>query len=182
VAVRGGPGSSWPGFGVASTKPSSVEAAVERCMHLVDVENLAGRGHRDPAAVAAASAEFRQTAGVAGGDLVVVGCDRTPSHRFAVSALWRGSRVVAGRGPDGADVALLAAADEERLRSGRFGTVVIGSGDRIFAPLTAALAGVGVRVVVVARPGSLAASLRDVAYEVRWLRFTVASPDALTAA
>src|SRR5438874_1457935 len=93
-----------------------------RTLHLVDLENLAGEARFDPAALAGTIEAYRASVSFRPGDHVVVGCDR----RLAVlaGAVWPGARLVVGSGPDGADHALLAAADPDELAA-RYDRVVI---------------------------------------------------------
>lgn len=139
-----------------------------RCLHMIDIENLAGPGHRCLEALAFATGAYRATAPVTAGDLVVVACDRAPEKRFQVGLLWPAAQRLSAHGPDGADRALLMALDPAWLAS-RFSTVTIGSGDGAFADLARTLRARGVEVGVVARRGSLARDLRIVACQVRYV-------------
>ena len=69
---------------------------------------------------------------------------------------------------DGADLALLESA-AWAVKTGNFGRVVIGSGDRIFLVALEWFEGVGVPVEVVARRDALAVALRTRARSVRYI-------------
>lgn len=92
-----------------------------------------------------------------GSEQVVIGT----SHVGVVAAGlgWRGPRLVARSGENGADLALLEVLTEERVEE-RFDEVVLVSGDGIFTEAVAALAAVGVEVTVVAHPGRCSKRLR----------------------
>src|SRR4051812_21791318 len=107
-----------------------------RTLHLIDAENLAGERHIDPTAVTAAGSTYRDHIAVGAYDHVWVGCH--PQLAYAVRQGWPSARILIGHGPDGADNALLAAADQVDLSS-RFDRVVVASGDGIFAALVAGL-------------------------------------------
>jgi hypothetical protein len=128
-----------------------------RTLHLIDVENLAGGRAAGPKAVAPALAAYRRTIDVATDDHVVLGSG--PLLAVAAGRAWPGGRLVVGRGVDGADRALLRAADPTFLAA-RFDRIVVASGDHAFAGLVGELRARGVAVVVVSRPGALSADLR----------------------
>ncbi len=81
---------------------------------------------------------------------------------------WPGSRIVVGRGIDGADQRLVEDLIDEP-QAARSSTVVIASGDKYFADAARSLRSRGVHVVVVARQFSLASSLKEAASEVRYI-------------
>lgn len=109
---------------------------------------------------------YRARVEVADGDLVVIA-----SSHHAAPATWFGwspTRRLVRSGPSGADRALVDVIYREGVED-RFGSVVIGSGDRIFATPAAWLQARGLDVSVVARrPRSiskqLAFAVRDVSY------------------
>jgi hypothetical protein len=104
--------------------------------------------------------EYRRQVRVGESDLVVLGTNGYLA--FATKAAWPGALVRIGRGPDGADLALLREASPSDLAQ-RFDRVVVGSGDGIFTGLVADLRFSNVEVVVAARPRSVARSLRRLA-------------------
>ena len=90
----------------------------------------------------------------------VVGyCARPLQRKLAFELARFGVRVFghADRTPDAADRLLVEHVTSALPRS--VGTVVIGSGDHIFAPVAASLRRRGLRVEVVARPGTLSSAL-----------------------
>ena len=139
-----------------------------RTLHLVDVDNLLGDPRQaTPASVAATLAAYRQAAGVSPADLVVVATN--PGLALDVGLAWPGPLLRAARGPDGADLALLADLDD-LLAAGafpcRFSRVVFGGGDHIYEPAARRLVAAGTHVVVVSRADALARSLRQSASRV----------------
>jgi hypothetical protein len=142
---------------------------MSRTLHLIDIENLTGADHLDLRSVARASAAYRRRANIGPLDLAVIGTNMNPLYRLTVGLEWPGARIVSGHGHDGADKALLAAANPEWVVDRGFDRVVIGSGDRAFAALAATLADAGVRVQVIGCWGSVHTSLRATATQVRFL-------------
>lgn len=144
-----------------------------RTLHLIDVENLAGLAWPTEAEVGAALDRYRAAVTVAPWDQVVLAANRTTAA--SAGWVWPGVLVRAASGPDGADLSLLAEADPEHVAR-RFDRVMIASGDHLFTERAIELRARGVRVEVVARPGSLAQSLRRATDVVRLL------PDAVVVA
>lgn len=143
----------------------------DRSMHLVDVENLMGGTQFLSSDVTAIEAQYRELAGIKPGDHVVIG-----SSHFTAGAVWFGwshARRVVRSGPDGADLALIRLMDEEDL-AGRYGRVVVGSGDGIFAEPCARLQALECPVTVVARcPASLSRRLAFAVRDTHFLEPTV---------
>jgi len=136
-----------------------VNGSRPRTMVLVDLENLCGSG--DPSAIechwaqnlVATVADDREAQVV-----VAVSHHAAPVAMFS----WQGGRVVLRSGQDGADLALLEVIRDEGVAE-RFGRVVLGSGDGIFATAVAELVEHGLVVDVVAPEHSIASSLARVA-------------------
>lgn len=139
-----------------------------RSAHIVDLECLAGRGHRDVRALDFASRAYRRLVPCGPQDQFFVGCDANPAQRLRVGLLWRGAQRVCGGGHNGADLALLEAVDPLWVAE-RFTGATIGSGDRIFAGLAWALRRRGVTVTVASRPAALSRELARAAHVVRLL-------------
>lgn len=140
---------------------------VHRALHLHDVENLVGDPLATSGAIAAARDACAAVSPPAEEDLVVIGCH--PRMTTEIAASWFSGQLLARKGSDGADLALLDAADPDDL-SARFHRVVIGSGDGIFTPLARELRWRGVEVHVVARLGALSPSLARAAHVVAPIR------------
>ncbi len=138
---------------------------LNRTLHLVDVENLLGGTSFDFLDVIDLENRYRQLVAVAERDHVVL----ASSHRAAEATWfgWSSTRRLLRSGPSGADRALVDVIEQEDPAH-RFDTVVLASGDGIFAEPAARLQALGCRVLVVARPGSvsrrLAFAVRDIAY------------------
>jgi hypothetical protein len=137
-----------------------------RTLHLIDIENLAG-ARRELDDILAAGEAYKRTITLRPGDHTVVGCDRT--LLLAAEKAFPGARIVPGRGPDGADRALLGYEDVDDIAR-RYDRVVIGSGDHAFCGLVARLRDRGVAVCVVCRREALSADLRRAAALVIDLR------------
>lgn len=134
-----------------------------RTLHIIDIENLVGTEHAegDRHAFEHALADYSLAANMNPDDPVMLGCH--PGLLFvAQQTLGRRGRILTGHGADGADRALLDAADPVFI-SNRFHLVSIGSGDHAFVPLTEHLINSGVRVTVVGRRGRTAAALTEAA-------------------
>jgi len=145
----------------------------ERAVHLVDIENLLGSSDITPGAVRRVRGQYDIVAGVTVTDhlIIATGPTAAPAAWFG----WGSARRLLGRGIDGADRALLAVIEAERLAA-RFSRVVIASGDGIFAEASAALQAGGCQVTVVTRPGSLSTRLRLAVRDVRYLYDSVPVP------
>jgi len=131
-----------------------------RALHLVDADNLLGDPLAiSPSAIRGTFASYRRAARFAPGDHAVVASCAHPNHAFEVSAAWPGVLHRWRSRPDGADLALLEEA-EAAARSGRYGRVVLGSGDRIFLVALDVLRSADVEVQVVSRRDALARALR----------------------
>lgn len=137
-----------------------------RTLHLIDVENLVRGSGASAADVVDAFAAYRSAVAVRTGDHVVIasGCRLLVPSGLA----WPGARLLLGRGPDGADLALLRASEPAAVAAA-YSRVVIASGDGIFAPRAAELRRAGLVVVVVSLRDSLSIDLRDNAALVRRL-------------
>ena len=150
-----------------------------RTLHLVDLENLIG----DPAAkgpiVGETYARYRSLAGWRRGDQSVVAANPSllGELAFVVDPLVA---LRVARGEDGADLHLLAAAPPEWVAK-RFGRLVIGSGDHIFARRARTIRDLGVQVTVVSRIDALAGALQGQGFGIRALAPPVAREVACAA-
>lgn len=135
--------------------PAVANVAVTRALHLVDIENLVGACHLTIDVAAATAAQYLDVARHRPGDLCVVAASH--HNGYAARTAFPGATVRWRSGRDGADLALLEALDEFDLD--RFGRVVIGSGDGIFAETVGACRRRGLAVAVVGRPEAIASRL-----------------------
>ena len=129
-----------------------------RRLMLVDIENIAGGGLRTPAAAAWSRRAVEAALAVVPGEQVIVGVSSIDGLFHAKNS-WPQARVVLGLGRDGADHALLDVLDHEDVGA-RFSSVVIVSGDGIFADAAAELSRQGVTVTAVGWEMCMAARLR----------------------
>jgi hypothetical protein len=137
-----------------------------RSLHLIDVENLAGRTSFREVDVAVIAAAYEPVASIGPDDLVVVA-----SSHFTAAQTWFGwgsARRLVRSGPDGADLALIEVIETEKIAT-RFGRVVIASGDRIFAEPAAWLQAQDVDVTVVTRADALSNQVRLAVRDIRFL-------------
>jgi hypothetical protein len=137
---------------------------LDRTIHLIDLENLAGTPSLTPQLVARVREAYEAIAHIADEDQVVV----ATAHYGALSAWfgWPDARRLVASGPDGADHQLLAVVDNEKVAD-RFPRVVIGSGDGIFATSAARLQEREVTVSVVSRANAVSRRLRLAVRDVR---------------
>ena len=148
-----------------AARPAARPAASPRTVHLIDVENLVGSAFLDEEAVSETARRYAAAAGLVPGDQVVVATSRFNARNTWFS--WgMGARRLTRSGENGADLALLGVIETERLAE-RFGRVVIGSGDGIFAEAAARLLADGTAVTVISRPESISRRLRMAVGDVR---------------
>lgn len=142
------------------------DCSLERAVHLVDVENLlAGPTFSDIDVMGVMESYSIVSERRVGDHVVIATC-----HRAAPAAWfgWPDARRLVRSGPNGADLALLEVMAAERLAK-RYGRIVIGSGDGIFADAAAALQSEGVHVSVITRRGQLSRRLAFAVKDVRYL-------------
>ena len=135
-----------------------------RTVHVVDVENLIGEGHRTATAeqVRACLDEYRAAVGAGPNDVFYLGAN--PGLWFAVHEAAEGQRVVGYKGKDGADRALLEVVDGDLVVE-RFDRICIASGDHAFAPLARTCRDGGLVVTVATQPMAVSAELYRAATE-----------------
>lgn len=138
-----------------------------RTHHYIDIENLACCGILTVEDVAQAKLEFERVVRPGSLDLFTVGCD--VANAFQVRAVFTGARIVCGRGPNGADLALMDAISADMASGTVTRQVNLGSGDHIFAPLLAALASQHVTTRVIGVAGHTSARLRLAAHDTVFL-------------
>jgi hypothetical protein len=139
---------------------SSIVSCTSRSLHLVDLENLAGNcGTGGATEIRSRFAEYLDLARWRTGDHVIVAANPSIIRRIGFDPLVP-CNLHAVKGRDAADVMLLSFAAPE-LVARRYGRLVVGSGDGIFAARSRAVRKLGVDVEVVARRGSCSRRLLD---------------------
>jgi hypothetical protein len=146
---------------------TSSSATNQRTLHLVDIENLVGNPRATKTEALGAFAHYLDLAGYREADQIVVAANPGLVREIAFD-LPVPCSVHAAHGTDGADNALLGAADPAWVTE-RFERLVIGSGDGAFAPTARTVRDCGTPVLVVSRPSSLSSRLRGVQLAVRLL-------------
>lgn len=139
-----------------------------RVLHLIDAENLLGGADCSFAAARQGRTAYEAVAPLGDVNQMIL----STSHHAARSAwfAWPGDvRRLIRSGPDGADTALLDVIAAEGLAD-RFGHVVIGSGDGIFALPAARLQAEGCSVTVVAHQSALSRRLRLAVRDIRFMQ------------
>lgn len=133
---------------------------------MIDIENLAATPSPTTWEVQAVKAALGSLVPGFNDAQRIVAC----SHHAApvVAFEFRGARHLWRSGRDGADLALMGVLENEHVDE-RYGSVVICSGDGIFAEAAAWLAGRGVDVTVISLQGHLAARLQLAARHVQYL-------------
>jgi hypothetical protein len=143
-----------------------------RRLFVVDIENAVGCGVVDEESCVRVERRVESVYRPNLGDLTVIGVSHK-NNLFPAHA-WSGARVVLREGHDGADLALENVLSSENVE-GRFGEVVIVSGDGLFSEQASRLRSMGVRVTVDARARQLA---RVLAFSCSSVRL---APSALAA-
>ena len=134
-------------------------APARRSLHLIDVDNLV----RDPRTldrrqIEDVLARYRQAAEYREGDHSVVATGKNGRHVLETELAWATASHRRRSGHDGADLMLLEEVDWA-IRGRRYGRVVIGSGDHIFAAAARRLMSVGITVAIVAPLGAASSAL-----------------------
>jgi hypothetical protein len=124
-------------------------SSTSRTLHLVDLENLCGDPRADAPWALATFDEFLAVAGWQPDDHVIIATNPWLMAKIAFDLPSATSRH-AVHGRDGADTMLLSLAPPELVVK-RYGRLVIGSGDDIFATRARTVSERGVPVDVVAR-------------------------------
>jgi hypothetical protein len=156
-------------FSVGTRWGSQMGDAPNRSLHLVDIENLAGGPFTEPDAAILAMRQALMLAQWAPGDHVYIAANRWLLAQVCFVDLGFSCRWLVGRGADGADLRLLDVAADRRML-GRYGRLVVHSGDGIFAVLATEFRHLGRPVAVVAPAGCLSRRLARTASDIRILR------------
>lgn len=138
----------------------TLPAGLTRTAHLVDAENLLGTAAPRPADVLQLTSCYATRVGFGPMDQIVIACSHLAFT--TIGFCWHGPQYLLRSGPDGADLALLAALRHDHIAA-RFPRVVIASGDHIFAPAVTGLAAAGCQVTVASRRSRLSQTLQHAA-------------------
>lgn len=143
-----------------------------RRLFVVDIENAVGSGAIDEESCRGVRSRIDRTYHPGDSDLTVLGVSH--KNNLFPALAWDGARVVIREGHDGADLALEDVLVNENVE-GRFGEVVIVSGDGLFARQASRLRFLGLRVTVDARARQLARVLAFSCSSVRLAPSTLAA-------
>lgn len=151
---------SRPCYGKIAKRPT-------RRLLLVDIENYCGKGVLGPEDVREAKETIDRELGLRDDDLVVIGTSHG-MNCLVCGSEWEGPRQVLHHGHNGADLALIDASREYRLDT--FSSLIIVSGDGIFADVALAFRAEKRHVIVVHGRGGLSRQLRHSATGVMHIR------------
>ena len=124
---------------------AKMENKESRKLFLIDIENAIGNGRVNEESCQKVKSRIEAEYEPSNSDLTVIGVSH--SANVFPAASWSGARVVCQNGHDGADLALERVLSNEGVE-GRFGEVVIVSGDGLFGKQAARLRSLGVKVTV----------------------------------
>lgn len=142
--------------------PSKGLGVSNRCIHLIDVENLCGESRPSLDQVKGARRRYLDAVHSDKKDQFIVA---SSTGNFLNASLgWPGARYLVRDGKDGADFCLAEVMATERLE-GRFQRVVVASGDGGLAPFIARLATSGLQTLVVSQRGRLSRRLRMASHQ-----------------
>ena len=128
----------------------------QRTLHVIDIENQLGTPRVTADEIAEWFREYASRVAIGPLDHIVIAVGTVDG---LVELTTINCRRLVKLGVNGADLALLNVLTEENVAR-RFNRVNLASGDAIFTPAVAELAGAGVIVTVISRLHSLAARLR----------------------
>ena len=138
-----------------------------RRFFIVDIENATGESHLTNGSVMCEREKLTQIYGIDSHDQVVLAVSHTANYLPATT--WKTARILFKPGESGADLRLKRVMRTENIAE-RFSTVVLVSGDGIFAEEVALLRSQGVRVVVDSALRSLSRKLAKVASVISLMR------------
>lgn len=133
-------------------------------MVVLDAENLHGNPKVEPLQLARELRIATRTLGITRRDLVIAGMSTFAASRCEFVLPTHQIAVVLGKGPDGADEALIAATDLPRL-SKEFGTLIVISNDHRFAELAHQARSLGMRTWMVSSDLSRVGAKTIAAYD-----------------
>lgn len=130
-----------------------------RKLFVVDIENMVGTSQPTISEVCKARTRIKNAVTHEVGDHVIIGS--SGGNAEAANFGWAGSaQHVIRNGKDGADLALLECISDAQWIAARYDTVVIASGDHIFAFAVAALKAAGCEVLVIAPDRGFSKAMR----------------------
>lgn len=133
-----------------------------RRLILIDIENFNGSSIQSPAQAKWCKKMLTVWLGLKEGEIVVIASDK--GGILDVNAGWKGPRLLAGIGADGADHRLIE--EIMHMNLGQFDEIALVSGDGIFAEPVAHAAELGVPTKVYSHGFQLSTQLRLAAAEV----------------
>ena len=136
-----------------------------RALHVLDSENLCGSAIVTALQVEDALTDYQRVVGISDNDLVIIAANTTnaPTAYLTAHKMLSARFLPPTWGKDAADLTLIEAiTSTPNITS--FDTVIIASGDHIFAPVLANLAAQGVSTVAVGRIGAISPQVRMAAH------------------
>lgn len=136
-----------------------------RALHFLDIENLCGSAIVTALQVEDALTDYQRVVGISDNDLVIIAANTTnaPTAYLTAHKMLSARFLPPTWGKDAADLTLIEAiTSTPNITS--FDTVIIASGDHIFAPVLANLAAQGVSTVAVGRIGAISPQVRMAAH------------------
>lgn len=136
-----------------------------RALHHIDIENLCDSAIVTALQVEDALTDYQRVVGIGDNDLVIIAANTTNAPRayFTAHKMLSARFLSPTEGKDAADLALIeAVTGTPNITS--FDTVIIASGDHIFAPVLADIAAQGVNTVAVGRIGAISPQVRMAAH------------------
>lgn len=138
-----------------------------RRLFIVDIENATGESHLTYGSVRREHEKLNQIYGINSYDQVILAVSH--SGNYLPATTWKTARILFKPGESGADLRLKKVMRTENIAE-RFSTVVLVSGDGVFAEEVALLRSQGVRVVVDSALRSLSRKLTKVASVISLMR------------
>ena len=147
--------------------PRAKHVPAGRGLHLDDIENLMGGPRADLPAIYQVRSCYLDTVPIGENDHFVIGAN--PQIAPFARVFWPSAELVAMRGPNGADIALIERVKDVPFVASLYDRIVIGSGDGVFVHVARAYRYYGLKVEVVSRRRSLSRELMAVASTVYFL-------------
>lgn len=147
--------------------PRAKHVPAGRALHLIDIENLIGGPRAELPAIYQVRSCYLNTVPIREDDHFVIGAN--PQVAPFAAEFWPPAELVAMRGPNGADIALIERVKDVPFVASLYDRIVIGSGDGVFVHVAWAYRRKGRVVEVASRPRSLSRVLEAVASTVYFL-------------